>query len=188
MTARSMDAAALTVALAGADSDAVAAAFEPAARDGLRARVRALRPVGTREQRARVLASAGLRLLGAPREGASDVVGARFVAAWLRSLGPLDRGAFVRGLGAAPLAALRAALPSAPEFDAARRSTATHLVGVVHRTLGQAPTLAGWSALLGALALRGPLADAGLLRAARALRMGPRAPACLALADELCAR
>ena len=176
------------MALAGADSDAVAAAFAPAAGDGLRVRVRALRPVGTREQRARVLALAGLRLLAAPREGASDLVGARFVAAWLRSLDPRDRGAFVRGLGAAPLAALREALPSAPDFDAARRSTATHLVGVVHRTLGQVPTLAGWSALLGALALRGPLADAGLLRAARALRMGPRAPACLALADELCAR
>jgi|GEM_PF-1290819 len=188
MTARSMDAAALTVALAGADGEAVAAAFDPAARDGLRVRVRALRPVGTRAQRARVLAAAGLRLLAPPREVASDAVGARFVAAWLRSLPPPDREAFVRGLAAAPLAALRAALPSAPDFDAARRSTATHLVGVVHRTLGHGPSLAGWSALLGALALRGPLADAGLLRAARALRMGLRAPACLALADELCAR
>lgn len=188
MTARCMDAAALTVALAGADGDAVAAAFDPTAREALRARVRALRPEGTRGQRARVLAAAGLRLLVAPREGASDAVGARFIAAWLRSLAPLDRGAFVRGLGAAPLEALRAALPGAPVLDAARRSTATHLVGVVQRTLGEAPSLAGWSALLGALALRGPLADAGLLRAARALRMGPRAPACVALADELCAR
>lgn len=178
----------MTVALAGADGDAVAAAFDPAARDGLRVRVRALRPEGTREQRARVLAAAGLRLLGAPRSVASDTVGARFVAAWLRSLNPLDRAAFVRGLGAAPLAALRAALPTAPDFDAARRSTATYLVGVVHRTLDHAPTLAGWSSLLVALALRGPLADAGLLRAARVLRMGPRAPACVALADELCAR
>jgi hypothetical protein len=188
MTARTLEAAAWTVALAGADGESVAAAFDPAWGARLAVAVAALRPAGARERRARVLAAAGLRLLRAPAAppAASDALGARFVAAWLRALDPADRAAFVRALGAAPADALRRALASAPTLDAARRSTATHLVGLTHRALGRAPALAEWSALLSALALRSSLDDAALLRAARVVRLSPRAPSCLALAAELC--
>ena len=190
MTARCMDAAALTVALAGADGESVAAAFEPAERDRLLTTVRALRSGATRPERARALAAAGIRLLRRPRahHAATDETGARFMAAWARSLAPADREAFVRGLGAASLSSLRLALLSAPAFDPAQRSTATYLMNLAHRTLGRPPTLPEWSSLLGALALRGPLDDAGLLRAARVVRMSARAPACLALAAGVCAR
>jgi hypothetical protein len=185
MTARCMDAAALTVALAGADGESVAAAFEPAERDRLLTTVRALRSGATRPERARALAAAGIRLLRRPRahHAATDETGARFMAAWARSLAPADREAFVRALSS-----LRLALLSAPAFDPAQRSTATYLMNLVHRTLGRPPTLPEWSSLLEALALRGPLDDAGLLRAARVVRMSARAPACLALAAGVCAR
>jgi len=185
-----MDATALTVTLAGADGESVAAAFEPAARDRLLTTVRVLRSGATRAERARALAAAGIRLLCRPRvpHAVSDETGARFMAAWARSLAPADREVFVRGLGAASLASLRRALPSAPAFDAGQRSAATWLMSLAHRTLGRPPTLPEWTSLLGALALRVPLDDAGLLRVARVVRMSPRAPACLALAAEVCAR
>jgi hypothetical protein len=156
MTARTLDAAAWTAALAGADGDGIAAAFDPAWRAPLVAAVAALRPAGNRLQRAQVLASAGLRLLRAPVAPtvASDALGARFVAAWLRSFDPADRAAFVHELGAVPMASIRRALPLAPAFDAARRSTATRLAELTHRALGRAPSLAEWSSLLAALALR----------------------------------
>jgi hypothetical protein len=190
MTARCMDAAALTVALAGADGESVAAAFEPAALDRLVTVLRSLRAGRTRPERARSLAAAGIRLLARPRapQAMSDEVGARFIAAWARSLDPADRAGFVRGLGAASLSALRRALSSAPSFDLAQRSTATHLIHLAHRTLGRPPTLPEWSSLLEALSLRGGLDDPALLRAARVVRMSPRAPACLALAAGVCAR
>lgn len=190
MTARCIEAAALTVALAGASGESVDAAFDPASRDPLVRAVRRLRPVGTRLERARALASAGLRLLRAPRAvtPVDDAVGARFIAAWMRSLDPADRDGFVRDLGAASLGSLRAALPSSPTFDAAQRSTATHLVDLTHRALSRAPTLSEWASLLGALSLRGSLADHDLLRTARAIRMSARADAFLALAAAVCAR
>lgn len=190
MTARCMDAAALTVALAGADGESVAAAFEPAARHRLLTALGSLRSGRTRPERVRSLAAAGLRLLVPPRASlaAGDEVGARFIAAWARSLDPSDREGFVRGLGAAALTSLRLALPLAPSFDPAQRSTATHLIHLAHRALGRPPRLPEWSSLLEALSLRGGLDDPGLLRAARVVRMSPRAPACLALAAAVCAR
>ena len=190
MTARCMDAAALTVALAGADGESVVAAFEPAAGARLVNTVRGLRTGSTRAERARSLAGAGLRLLAPPRAtpSASADVGARFLAACVRSLDPIDRAAFVRGLGGAAVAALHRALPSAPTFDSARRSTATHLVKLTHRTLGRSPSLPEWSSLLEALALRGSLEESELLRAIRVVRMSARATSCLALAVELSAR
>ena len=190
MTARCMDAAALTVALAGADSESVAAAFEPAARGRLVTVLRSLGAGRSRPERARSLAAAGIRLLGPSRApvAADDEAGARFIAAWARSLDPTDREGFARGLGAASLASLRRALPSAPAFDPAQRSTATHLIHLAHRSLGRPPTLPEWSSLLEALSLRAGLDDPALLRAARVVRMSPRAAECLSLAAGVCAR
>ena len=180
----------MTVALAGADGDSLVAAFEPAAAARLVTAVRVLRTGSTRAERALTLAGAGLRLLAASRATpfVSEAVGARFIAAWMRSLDPIDRVPFVRGLGAVAVDALRRALPSAPTFDSARRSTATHLMNLTHRTLGRSPTLAEWSSLLEALALRGSLEESVLLRATRVVRMSARATSCLALAAELSVR
>jgi hypothetical protein len=188
MTARCIDAAAWTVALAGDDDPGVAAAFPVSARERLLRATQALRAPGSRSDRARALAAAGLRLLGAADAPPSDVVGARFLAAWLRAMPAADREGFVRGLRAEALAAVRAALQSAPRLDAAQRSAATHLASVAHRALRRPPTLAEWSALLEGLALRGAIADPALRRAERALRLDARADECLALAAEVCAR
>ena len=185
-----MEAAALTVALAGGDCESVAAAFESAAAARLTAVLLSIRTGDTRAARARRLAGAGLSLLAAPNTArfVSEAVGARFIAAWMRSLDPIDRAPFVRGLGAVAVEALRRALPSAPIFDSARRSTATYLISMTHRTLGRSPTLTEWSCLLDALALRGSLDKSVLLRAIRVVRMSARAASCLSLAAELSAR
>lgn len=187
MSTRRIDAAALVTALAGDDGASLAPAFAEPSRARFAASLRALRADGPRPDRARALAAAGLRLLAPPRDPPpSDRVGARFVAAWVRSLDAADREPAVRRLGADATSAVRAALPSAPRLDAAGRSTATWLVRHAVAAAGRPLTLTEWSSLLAALAVRAPLADPALLRVERALRMGDRAEACASLAATVC--
>lgn len=188
MSSRRTDAAALTVALAGDDGSSLAAVFDAAARPRLSSAVRALRSGESRAARARSLALAGLRLLGAAPPAVTERTGARFVAAWVRSLDAADRDPFVRQLGPAALSALREALPTAPTLDEAGRSTATFLMGRARDAAGRPFTFAEWSALLEALAQRGPLPDGVTSRVERVLRMSERADECRALAASVCAR
>jgi hypothetical protein len=187
MSLRRTDAAALTVALAGEDGASLAAVF--AAPEGARlvAAARSLRSGESRAARARSLAVAGLRLLAPARAAApSERAGARFFAAWVRSLDAADRAPFVRQLGPAALSALGAALPTAPVLDAAGRSTATFLLRCARDVAGRPLTLPEWSSLLEALAQRGSLSDAPLPRVDRVVRMSDRADDCRALAAAVC--
>jgi len=184
MSPRRTDAAALTIALAGDDGASLAAVFPSVEAARLVATARSLRSGESRAARARSLAVAGLRLLAPARDAAapSDRAGARFVAAWVRSLDAADREPFVRQLGPSAISALRTALPTAPVLDAAGRSTATFLLRVARDVAGQALALSEWSSLLEALAQRGSVSGARLPRIERAVRMSDRADDCRALA------
>ncbi len=182
-----MDAAALTLALAGDDGAHLAPVFDAAEGTRLVATARSLRSGESRAARARSLAVAGLRLLAPPRESdASDRTGARFIAAWVRSLDAADRDPFVRQLGPSALSALRTALPTAPVLDGAGRSTATFLMRCARDVAGRPLTLPEWSSLLESLALRASLSGPMLPRIERALRMNDRAADCRALAAAVC--
>jgi hypothetical protein len=113
---------------------------------------------------------------------ASPDGGARFYAAWMRSLDAPTRARVARGLDESDLARLRPHLRDGAALDDAHRSAATWMLAQGARVLRRVPAVSEASQLLSVLRGERDASSPAIVRWERALRISGRCEACAAMA------
>ncbi len=180
MSDRLSDAAALTVAMAGAAASDVVAALGPLRAARVGEGLAALRHGATSLERARSLAAAALHLGRAEFAAPRSALGPSLLRRWVASLPAASRSTLLESVDA-PLRS-GFATGAVPLDDDARR-VAERVAASAFRLLRRALTVDEWSSVLAALAGRG--GDAVGTRVARFVRMQPGGSDAVAFAERL---